>query len=222
MKSFCDCELDLFSLVLICCVTFSWDSRAELPALNENFTKEYLAWKADCDKVSASSEMSRRLESEHFVNIVKMGPAILPLVADRCIAETNFPWISVVWQVLTKTDLNPAVNPWATDSVRIWWEGGQELARERFLSQYREWKKVKLQGRTQEAEKYRKAIRSMGILALGPMMEQLDTDDEVLSMITEVIGDEVVDKGRDKQAIRSWWTVNKQKFELPHQSESKP
>jgi hypothetical protein len=58
-----------------------------------------------------------------------------------------------------------------------------KLSKDRFLSQYRPWKEAILQGKTNEAEKYRKIIRAMGLLALEPMMETLETDTDVLPMI---------------------------------------
>jgi hypothetical protein len=190
------------------------NSAATANDLRNEFELSYKAWKQYCEKLSSSS-IEDYLNSDYYRKIIKMGPAVLPLLAEKCIQDKDFPLAGWPWTVLAKIVPDPKVNPWANDLVKTWWEGGRELARERFLSQYDEFRKAKEQGRAQDVEKYRKAIRSMGILAVGAMMEQLDTDDDILPMISYAIGDELGDSKKDKQAIHSWWTANKQIYELP-------
>jgi len=184
--------------------------------LHKRFEESYEAWKAHCESVRMCSDMAVRLDSPHYRNIIKMGPRVLPLVVDKCLHDDDefAPPIGHAWVELTKVWPVPGVNPWAETRLQTWLEGGEELATERFGMLYRSLEEKESSGLSEEANKLRKSIRSLGLLALPAMMTRLeDGDEQVQPMIKNLVGEEM-GSATDRDAILLWWEENKNVYSV--------
>lgn len=186
----------------------------EIAACRAKFEAHYEAWKKDCAKVKYSSVIDSRLQSEHFQAILKMGPEILPLVAEKCIQDTDFQWRGWIWTSLTRMQNDPTINPWAKDTIKTWWEGGAKLAKARTTLLLNEMKKAKEEGRVNDVEKAQQGLRALGILSLETLFEELETGvDDVAPIIQSILSGET--KVTDKAQMHDWWRKNKHRYALP-------
>jgi len=145
---------------------------------------------------------------------MKMGPEALPLVAEKCMQDTNFLWRGWAWTMITKMQNDPAVNPWAKDSIKRWWEGGAKLAKERSSLLLDEMKKARKEGRKQDAEKGQRELRALGIFSLETLFAELETgNDDVLPIINGVLSGEM--QATEKERVRDWWSKNRHRYVLP-------
>lgn len=206
--------------IATCIVSFHFCINAEVTnnaitnAFRSDFNVHYEAWKKQCEQVQFNSSINSRLQSEHFQAIVKMGPDVLPLVAEKCVCDTNFHWIGWVWTALTRMQNDPAINPWAKDSIKTWWEGGAELAKARSIILLDKMRESQKEGRKNDLEKAQRGLRALGIFSLETLFAELEKgNDEVLPIIQGILSSELstVDKG---QAYH-WWNKNRQKYTLP-------
>jgi len=209
-----------FQLVVVCVMFICLHARGEetqeaVPAgLRSDFDSHYAAWKRQCEQVQFKSSVNSRLQSEHFQAIVKMGPEALPLVVEKCIQDTNFHWIGWAWTELTGMQNDPAVNPWAKDSVRTWWEGGAELAKARSSLLLDEMKKARKEGRKDDAGKAQRGLRALGIFPLETLFAELETgNDDVIPIIKGVLSGEM--QATEKEGVRNWWSKNRRRYVLP-------
>jgi len=109
------------------------------------------------------------------------------------------------------------VNPWAADSVKTWWEGGAELARERSMLLYEQMKKAQKEGRNEDAAKAQRGLRALGILALETLFEKLEAgDQDALAVIKEILRDDMQVSGKDE--VLQWWRKNRGKYTMPKAS----
>lgn len=208
-------RLVILATLLLCLTTAAEEATNNVPVcLRSEFETHYIAWKEHCEQVIASSCISSRLQSEHFHAIVKMGIDALPLVAEKCIHDTNFHWIGWAWTTLTQMHNDPATNPWAKDSVRIWWEGGTELAMQRSSFLLNEMKNARTEGRHGDAHKAQKTLQALGIFSLQTLMEELKTgNSDVIPVIKSILRDELT--ATDTKEILDWWDKNNHNYTLP-------
>jgi hypothetical protein len=213
----------LFAVLMnvLCCLT-AWGQAAlaEQATLRQSFEAEYEAWKKDCALVSYSSLTSDRLKSEHFKNIVAMGPAALPYLVEKRLQDPNFTWAGSAWGYIARVSTSPSVSRWAKEPITAWWQGGKRQAIERFDLLNNERKKLKARGLSTEEAVVRKSIRALGIAALPLIVDQLRAGDadliETIQQITEgaskIVG--VTTEERIASCL-AWWQDNKEKWLIP-------
>lgn len=209
-------QLFVACLMFLCLYVKAGETQDAVPVgFRSEFDAHYVAWKRQCEQVQFKSSVSSRLQSEHFQAIVKMGLEALPLVAEKCIQDTNFQWIGWAWTALTGMQNDPAVNPWAKDSIKTWWEGGAELAKARSSLLLDEMKKARKEGRKEDAENAQKGVRALGIFSLETLFAELETgNDDVIPIINDVLQGEL--QVTEKERVRDWWSKNRRRYVLPH------
>lgn len=208
-------RLSVVCVMFLCLHAKGAETQEAVPAgLRSEFDAHYAAWKRHCEQVKFKSSVNSRLQSEHFQAIVKMGPEALPLVAEKCIQDTNFHWIGWAWTELTRMQNDPAVNPWAKDSIRTWWEGGAELAKARSSLLLDEMKKARKEGREDDAEKARRGLRALGIFSLETLFAELERgNDDVIPIINGVLSGEM--QATEKEMVLDWWSKNRRRYIVP-------
>ena len=202
-------------LYYICIYTNAGGVQEGVPVdYRAGFEIHYEAWKRYCEEVQMSSSVSSRLQSPDFQAIVSMGPEALPLVAEKCIQDTNFHWIAWAWTTITRMQNDPAVNPWAKDSIRTWWEGGAELAKQRSLLLCEEMNTARKEGRSNDADVARRSIRALGIFSLETLFAELEKGNvDALPIIHEILSRDLQETGSVR--VRDWWIKNKKRYALP-------
>lgn len=191
------------------------------------FENSYKQWRKYCDSIKSSSIAMLRFKSPHYEKIVSLGPPVLPYVIEKTQEDTNFHWIHWVCSDIAKVVKDPSISPWAKESTRDWWEGGQKQVNERFDSTYSEWKKQVNQGDSLQAERTRKTIWALGIATLPRMIDKLhDGDYDVLPLIQDMTNNEVEIRGETcEEQVENWliwWINNKEKWLIPFSDQELP
>lgn len=187
------------------------------------FEAHYVSWKRHCasSRVACSSLIAARIQSDHFKAIVDMGPEVLPLVAEKCMHDTNFHWMGWAWVAVSKIQPDPTVNPWAKDSVKTWWEGGLQLAHARSLLLLRRMRKADEEGRRSVADKTRRGLCSLGIFALPTLFAEVENGkDDVVPLIRSIVDPTV--RTAEKETLLAWWKANGERYGIPKGPNTKP
>jgi hypothetical protein len=193
---------------------------ADQAAVRRNFEAEYEAWKKHCDRVAWSSRGSDYLGSEHFENIVAMGPVVLPYLVEKRIEDPTFTWASWIRTSVARVCTDPAVNPWAREFTTTWWRGGKKQVAQRFDLLNSERKSLKAKGIPKEEAAMRRSIRALGIAALPLIMDELRAGDpNLIEIVQQLTGGEAKIEGEtaaEKTAsCLTWWEENKERWLIP-------
>ena len=220
----CKCGCLIFLMVFSQCFrVMAIKDPAVEPELQRRFEAHYVSWKKHCASptVTCSSSVTARIQSDHFKAIVDMGPEVLPLVAEKCMQDTNFHWMGWAWVAVSKMQPDPAVNPWAKDSVKTWWEGGLQLAHARSSLLLRRMRKADEEGRSSVADKTRRGLCSLGIFALPTLFAEVENGkDDVLPLIRSIVGSTARNAGREE--LLAWWKANGGRYGIPKGQNKKP
>ena len=183
--------------------------------LRKTFEKEYEAWKIHCERVGYSSDISDRLKSQHFKNIVAMGPKVIPYLIEKRVNDPNFSWIGWSWLYVSRVNTDPKINPWAKEKILDWWQGGRNKARERAESLYTKWKDNKSKKQPDEARNHLDSIRALGIAALPIIIEKTKKGDTEFIEILSELTDNKVKKDATAAECLKWWNENKEDWLIP-------
>ncbi|MBN1803649.1 MAG: hypothetical protein JW837_00220 [Sedimentisphaerales bacterium] len=184
-------------------------------ALQKTFETEYKAWKKHCESVSFSSKTSDRLKSQHFRNMVALGPKILPFIEEKSLEDKNFQWTGWLGLYITKINPDPTINPWAKESMFNWWKGGRKQTRERFEFLYQKWKNDKLKGDSVETDKTKNSIRALGIATLPFLIEKIKQgDNELIEVVSKLTDGKVKRNATIRQSL-DWWGRDKEDWLIP-------
>ena len=183
--------------------------------LRNTFEKEYEAWKIHCDRIGARSDASARLESQHFKNIVAMGPKVIPYLIEKRLDDPNFVWIGWSWLYVSRVNTDPKINPWAKEKILDWWKEGRNKAKERTESLYKEWKNNKSKNQFNEARNNQDSIRALGIAALPIIIEKIkEGDTEFIETLSELTDNKVKKDATAAECLK-WWNENKEDWLVP-------
>ncbi|MBN1359296.1 MAG: hypothetical protein JW993_01835 [Sedimentisphaerales bacterium] len=212
----------LYVLLFAALIHLLWCSSAhgqppseEQAAQRQSFEAEYEAWKRDCDLVAYSSRASDRLESDHFKNIVAMGPGVLPYLVERQQQDPDFVWAGWAWGYIARVNTDPAVNPWAKESIASWWSTSRKETPGRFAKLYSEWKTLKGEHKEELSKEKLRQIQSLGITGLPLMIQELHKGRAEFIPIISELTDGVVDSNSTPAQCLAWWESSRDKWLIP-------
>ncbi|MBN1803650.1 MAG: hypothetical protein JW837_00225 [Sedimentisphaerales bacterium] len=178
------------------------------------FEDNYKKWKDFCKSptVMVSSEISTRLNSPYYRNIVEIGPSAIPYIVQKSKEDPDFNWLGWAWAEITR--ITPTKNKhW--ESIENWWKGGRKQARERFESLYQKWKDDKANGKSLDADKMKKSIQALGIETLPFLIDKVKQGDtEWVEVISKLTAGKLDKNAYIFQCIE-WWEKDKENWLIP-------
>ena len=213
----------------------------ETPNIQDEFDSAYAEWRKYIEtvaipKIGASSSFSASIlyDNDSFDKIVALDVQALPYITaklskDRPLIEATHRITK--WQYnIIRSDNTSGNYKWSVedfpeisstqgppDRIKVWnfwWNEGRFQTGERFEKLNAEWKKLKAEGKDEEAEKTYQKIVNLGIPVLPYLVDKVDEEPEFMPAITQ-LNDGATSATLTPTGCKQWWTKSKAKFELP-------
>ncbi|MGI6494606.1 MAG: hypothetical protein ACOX5G_00670 [Kiritimatiellia bacterium] len=189
------------------------------------FEERYAAWRT---WVKEHPYSSTYMANKEFYAIVNLGVPAIPLIVEKIEQNPEDFHLGSAISIISKRRF--AKSDWPQDKLGDsitaasmyvqWWKEGRFKTGERFVELYGEWKSLKAGKKDKEAEETYRRIIDLGIPALPYLIEKVEQQPEFVQGISR-LSDGALPPTATGADCRQWWEKNKQKFELPPQSESK-
>lgn len=188
------------------------------------FEDKYQAWKK---WVNEHEMASTYVWNKPFADIVALGPSAVPHIIEKIEVNPEDFHLSSAVRRITKKDF--AKGEWPTnalgDSISAarmyvaWWKDGRFKTGERFVELHGKWKSLKSEKKDKEVQETYQEIIDLGIPVLPYLIDNVEQDPEFISVISKLT-DGALPPTIKATDCKQWWKENKQKHELPTQSES--
>jgi len=256
----------LFLTFSLATVAWASVAHAADEASTNDFERVYQAWDALIEQKKSILEISSTkhppeafFTNEYYHAMAEMGVQALPLLIGKIEQggknpDSNAKWLKYLVSRAIKTQTEyaylvdkttgerelifPEYPEWdGKEDLRIlWWKKGRFRVDDRFAEFYPQWRKLRKDKNSAEAEKVYKKIKGLGIPVLPYLMEKLDESPELVAVVAYLTSDSVAPTWAPPGALslsvplpagvsptaspaecRAWWQANKKRYELPGQ-----
>lgn len=212
-----------FSLLLL-----SFSEVNAQDTLEKTYRKYCTEFLKDMSNSDYDCQTPSEFDTPYYEKIIRMGPEIIPYVNEDIkplimrTRENKIPLeffcLDCIFSYLVLTDGASYGNPWCNDTV--WWDGGRELAQERFNLLYAALEKGRIENNQKSIDQAKKSLRSLGIYSLVFVMDKIEVgDNDLIPIVTDMFTDRFGGPpvASDREVILKWWKENRKRYTLPPQ-----
>jgi hypothetical protein len=219
----------LFILFVNCmCISILSNQTTSHSAKNikEIFEQEYRAYidaiELDNKEFPFRSTSYGPRSYQYLHKIAKIGTPVLPYLMEKA-AETEDMSLSLPINIITRkaflrSEWPEAIPIDSRGEIKLyvnWWRNGRKLTHQQFGKRYSQWKKLKGEGKEDEAGKKTEEIRALGIAALPMLLDKIKQGDKELISIISKLTKAQVDPNTSISQCFAWWVDNKEKWLIP-------
>jgi hypothetical protein len=213
-------------------------ARPDVREARSAFEARYAAWREHRRRVSWGSSISNwrgAIDSEQYRAMVRLGIPALPFMVEKVredpliasaiedIAKFR-PHIrshrtqqGPLWTVDEFPDVRrPVGRPLDAGAIWLrWWHERRERTPEWFDQRYREWKRLKTEGKQEEAKQQYQLIVDLGLEALPLMVETMKKgSSDLVPALSKLTNGAVSEDAKPAECVQ-WWKQNKGDWTLP-------
>lgn len=225
----------IFMILIFICIWFI-DAKAQ-ENIKSLFEEKYQSWREYIKQpqIRRQSADEAFIDNRSFNEIVALGISAIPYIVEKLEADINSNnRLIYAMQKITKkkfTLTRVGDNEWEIEDfpgfkrelgnqgqARLWIEwyhSGRVQTPQRFSQLYTDWKNLKKQGKTNEANAKYQRICDLGIDALPLIMQQIEKGDKDLVPVVSYLTDNNVKPDTKPSDCLNWWNNNKDMWTLP-------